>query len=175
MRGFLVWVFGTVVAFLVTAGAFLLLANLGSNASERSLESRPSSSSASLPLELKMGKEQLESFEARPDQAFYLVVSNQGESAFSKVNLTLRVSSEDTALSRSRYYRAEIEQLKAGGSKTAQFSLDLSPFSEPRNQSTYQAGSEGRNRTILEVQATTPEGISVVKTAVLPLAEDSST
>lgn len=160
------WLLGTIGAFLLTTGAFLLLANLGSNASERSLEPRQSPTSTSPPLEIKMNESRLQRLRAAPGQTLPLVVSNQGQSAFSEVNLTLRVYSEDTALFDSSYYRRSIERLEAGESETIRFSLDLSPAPKFSDRE--------RARTILEVQATTPEGISALKTAVLPFPDDSS-
>ncbi|CAN5642313.1 hypothetical protein BH24ACT21_BH24ACT21_00350 [soil metagenome] len=175
MKGFLIWFFGTVGAFLVTAGAFLLLANLGSNASERSLESSPPSSGARLPLELNMNRDELESLEALAGQELTLVVENGSSNSFSEVSLTLRVSSEDTTLADSRYYQAKVNELEAGESERATFPLDLSPLADPREEGAYGSGSRGRSRIVLEVQATTPEGISAVKTAVLPFSDDGST
>lgn len=175
MRNLLVWTFGTAGAFFITAGAFLLLANLGSNASERSLNPKPPSLKTGLPLELKMDKDRLKSLRARPDQELSIVVNNRSEKDFSEVNLTLRVSSGDTSLSKSRYYQAKIKPLKAGTSKTARFLLDLSPISESPDQSVYPPENEEINQIILEAQATTPEGISSVKTAVLPLSDGNST
>ena len=173
MKGFFIWFFGTVGAFLVTAGAFLLLANLGSNASESSLESDPPSPDARPPLELNMNKDELRALEARADQDLTLVVDNGNSESFSRVSLTLRVSSEDTTLSESRYYQAQVNELEAGETERVTFPLDLSPLADTQEE-TYEPGSQGRSRIVLEVQATTPEGISAVKTAVLPFSEDSS-
>ncbi|CAN5652882.1 hypothetical protein BH24ACT22_BH24ACT22_03110 [soil metagenome] len=167
---------GTFVAFIVTAGAFLLLANLGSNASERSLGPPPSSSSPRPPLELSMNRQQLESLEALSDQKLTLAVRNGSGDSYSKVSLTLRVSSEDTTLAKARYYRKEVNRLNAGESEPVPFSMDLSPLADLREDKSYLPASEEqvRSRIILEVQATTPEGISTVKTAVLPFSSANS-
>ena len=175
MKNFLIWFLGALGAFVFTAGAFLLLANLGSNASERSLEPPSSSSNVRLPLELRMNEDQLSSLEARRGQELNLIVENGGSSSFSKVSLTLRVSSEDTALTGARYYQAKVENLEAGGSKPVRFPLDLSPISDAGGAETYQPEDQERSRVVLEVQATTPEGISTVKTAVLPFSNGGST
>lgn len=173
----MIWFFGTAGAFLVTAGAFLLLANLGSSASERSLEPGLTSSDTRPPLELDINEDQLNSLEALPDQSFMLVASNRSQSDFSKVSLTLRVSSEDTALTSSRYYQAEVDDLGATESERFRFPLDLSPLAESREEGSAprSSGGQERRRVVLEVQATTPEGISAVKTVVLPLSGDDST
>jgi hypothetical protein len=174
IRNFFIWLFGTVGAFLVTAGAFLLLANLGSNASEHSLEPASPSSSNRPPLELTVNRDRLKSLEALPDQQLMLVVANQSQSTFSKVSLTLRVSSEDTTLTNSRYYQASVNELKAGESEEVEFPLDLSPISAPRGANISPANGQERRRILLEVQATTPEGVSAIKTAVLPFSGDST-
>lgn len=175
MKSFLIWFFGTLGAFAFTAGAFLLLANLGSGASERNLEPPSPSSSIRLPLELGMDEDQLETLEARTGQNLTVVVSNGSSSPFSEVSLTLRVSSEDTALGRARYYRAKVENLGAGDSEPVRFPIDLSPISGSREGESYQPGGQERSRVVLEAQATTPEGISTVKTAVLPFSNGNST
>ncbi|MGB3635913.1 MAG: hypothetical protein WA982_17885 [Rubrobacteraceae bacterium] len=112
--------------------------------------------------------------EAVEDQELTVAVRNGSGSSFSKVSLTLRVSSEDTTLARSRYYRAEVSELKPGESESVPFALDLSPLAAPREE-VYAPGGPVQSRMVLEVQATTPEGISAVKTAVLPFSGDGST
>jgi hypothetical protein len=108
------------------------------------------------------------------NQELILVVDNRSNNAFSKVSLTLRVSSEDTGLADSRYYQAEIDELEAGESERVTFPLNLSPLKDPREEGAYRAGNQDRSRIVLEVQATTPEGISAVKTAVLPFSDEGS-
>lgn len=172
MRGFFIWIFGTVGAFLVTVGAFLLLANLGSNASERSLEPNPTPSDAGSPLTLNIRSEELSSLESLEGQEFTLGVENSSSAPFTEVNLTLRVASEDTTLTDTRYYRAEVEELEADDARLVDFTLDLSPLADSRSGEIDQSDQE-QSRIVLEVQATTPEGISTVKTAVLPFSSDS--
>ncbi len=120
-----------------------------------------------------MNRDQLKSLRAFEDQKFTLGVRNGSNNPFSKVSLTLRVSSEDTTLASARYYRAEVSDLKAGESGPVPFTLDLSPLAERTENKSFLSGDQVQSRTVLEVQATTPEGISTVKTAVLPLSGDA--
>ncbi|MGF1473654.1 MAG: hypothetical protein ACFB50_18175 [Rubrobacteraceae bacterium] len=175
MRGLMIWIFGSAVAFFVTAMAFLLLANLGSNASERSLEPGEPVSRPRLPLGIELDHSQLHSLKPRPDQELSVVVTNQGKSGFSKANVTLQVSSEDTRMSSPRYYQARVGKLGAGESKTVRFTLDLSSLDGPEAEDPSLPEDSGRGRSLLEIQATTPEGVSTVKTAVLPSPEEGST
>ncbi len=102
------------------------------------------------------------------------MVRNGSDDPFSKVSLTLRVSSEDTTLSGARYYRAEVNGLEAGESEPVPFPLDLSPLADLPGNGAPLSGDRAPSRIVLEFQATTPEGISRVKTAVLPFTEDST-
>ena len=154
MRGAAILVSGAALAFLLTSGAFLLLANLGSNPSERTLA--PAASGPEPFLTLTFGKSQLESLQQAPDQRLAPVVRNGREEPISDVNITLEVSSENTALSEVRHYRATVEKLDPGESISVPFEIDLSPL------------GQSPDRMILEVQATTPEGLSAVRTAILP-------
>ena len=164
MREAVVWVFGAALAFFVTAGAFLLLANLATGPSEESLPPDPQPSQSGPALELSLDEDQLASMEALPDQRLDLGVENAGDEDLSDVNLTLEVSSENTALSDARYYRETVQALEAGGSVTVQFYLDLSEGEGPNPVAVPEPP-----RKILEVRATTPTGVSTVKTAILPL------
>lgn len=166
MKGMLIWTAGAVLAFLATAGAFLVLANLSSTLSTRSVEPEPAPSNTASQLGLELNESRLQELEKESGQVLPLTVDNPGESALSNINLTMRVTSEDTAQPGTRYYQAIISELAAGESKTVRFTLDLS--SSERTQVTRGSGSP-EPRSVLEVQATTPEGISAVKTAVLPL------
>lgn len=121
-----------------------------------------------------MNSEQLKSLETDANQELTLMVRNGSDSSFSKISLTLRVSSEDTTLARARYYRSEVSTLKSGDSKFVSFPLDLSPLADPGEEN-HLPENQVRSRIVLEVQATTPEGISTVKTAVLPFSGDRST
>lgn len=152
-----------------------MLANLGSGASERRLEPGSDSPETRPPLELSVGEEQLNSIERLADSGLILRVNNRSQDAFSRVSLTLRVFSEDTTLTSSRYYQAEVSDLQTGNSERVRFPLELTTASNSRGSNTYAAGKAKRSRVVLEVQATTPEGISAVKTIVLPFPKDGST
>ncbi len=163
MREAALWISGAALAFFVTAGAFLLLANLGTGPSEESLPPDPQPAESGPALELNLDEDQLATLRALPDQRFEVGVENPGDEALSDVNLTLEVSSENTALSDARYYRETVDTLAAGGSDTVRFYLDLS-----EGESTIPAAVPEPPRKILEVRATTPTGVSAVKTAILP-------
>jgi hypothetical protein len=159
-----IWLSGAALAFFLTAGAFLLLANLATVPSEKSLAPGQHEAGSQPAVELGLDAEQLASLRPLPDQNLDLVVKNEGGRPLSDVNLTLSVSSENTALSNSRYYRQTVEQVKVGGTANVRFGFDLS---EPEQRVTGRPASEPA-RTILEIKATTPDGISTVKTVILP-------
>lgn len=167
MRGILIWGVGAMLAFLVTAGAFLVLANLSSSLSTRSVAPTPAPSNSAPLLKMSLSEASLEELKKEAGQTLPLTVDNTGESVLSNISLTMRVTSENTAQPRARYYRATIKELAAGESKTVRFTLDLSA---PRSSESRQPlpPDSPEPRSVLEVQATTPEGISAIKTAVLP-------
>ncbi len=165
MREAVFWVSGAAVAFFITAGAFLLLANLGTGPSEKNLPADPGSDESGPGLELSLDEAQLAALTALPGQRLDLTVENVGDEDLSNVNLTLEVSSENTALSEARYYRKTVEKLAAGESTVVPFYIDLST---PAAGLTVPDTPEPP-RTIVEVRAATPEGVSAVKTAILPL------
>lgn len=167
MRSVVSWVSGAVLAFLLTAGAFLLLANLGTGPSERKLPPHPPSAASGPSLALSLEEDQLASLKRLPDQKLVLGVSNEGDRDLSDVNLTLKVFSENTALSEARYYRATVQSLPTGESVNASFEIDLSPPIGTGSGLAYSGGLDPP-REIIEVRATTPEGVSAVKTAILP-------
>ena len=164
MREAALWVSGAALAFFATAGAFLLLANLGTGPSEESLPPDPQRAESGPALELHLDEGQLASLRALPDQRLEVGVENSGDEDLSDVNLTLEVSSENTALSDARYYRETLDTLAAGGSTTVRFYPNLS-----EGEGTIPTAAPEPPRTILEVRATTPTGVSAVKTVVLPL------
>ena len=166
MRGVALWASGAALAFFVTAGAFLLLANLATGSSEENLspDAGPGKSGPALDLDLNRG--QLDSFEAGPGQKLRLVVQNEGDRGFSAVNLTLEVSSGNTALPETRYYRHTLQALETGETRAVEFVMDLSG-AENTSAPTPAAPSEPQE--ILEIRATTPEGVSAVRTAIVPL------
>ena len=165
MRSLLLWISGAALAFLVTAAAFLALAEIGSSFSERSLPPRPSRSGPSLSMNL--GETQLEKLKTKPGQRLVLGLRNEGKNKLSNVSITVEVSSEDTSLSDARYYRHTLKSLPTGKYATVGFRLDLSPFSPsaPGNSDT---GNPEMPRQVIEVRATAPGGASGVRTVVLP-------
>ncbi len=166
MREAALWISGAALAFFLTAGAFLLLANLGTGSSEKSLPLDPPPDRSGPALELNLEEGELASLRALPDQRFVVVVKNPGDEDLRDVHLTLEVSSENTALSDPRYYREDVATLAAREDVAVPFYLDLSP---PEGTSPAVPAVLEPPRTILEVRATTPTGVWAVKTAILPL------
>jgi hypothetical protein len=160
------WASGAALAFFVTAGAFLLLANLGTGPSEESLPPDPQSAQSGPALQLNPDEDDLASLRARPDQSLDVGVKNSGDEDLTDIHLVLEVSSENTALSDARYYRETVDTLDAGRSTTVPFHLDLS--AQGGTGLAMPAIPESP-RTIVEVRATTPTGVSAIKTVILPL------
>lgn len=165
MRDAALWAAGAALAFLVTAGAFLFLANLATGPSAEDLPATPARGKPGPALDLDLNRDRLASLEPAPEQELLLTVENAGGRDFSNVNLTLESSSGDTANPRSRYYRQTLRDLKSGEDVEVRFLLDLSG---PAESSASPTASDGRSE-ILEIRATTPEGVSEVRTAILPL------
>ncbi len=160
MRGLVFWISGAAFAFVVTAGAFLFLANLSSNTSEKSLSPATPSAASGPSLSLSLQKDQLSSLKQLKDQKLTVTAKNSGDEELSGISLTLKVSSEDTSIPEVRYYRATVDQIKAGKSSDTPLDIDLSPLDQNDEITS--------TRTIIEVRATTPSGVSAVKTAILP-------
>lgn len=163
MRGIISWVSGAALAFLLTSGSFLLLANLADDSSEESLSPTPPSPSAGSSLSLELDEDELLEMEQQPGQKLNVLVRNTGKEDLSKINLVLKVFSENTALSEARYYRATVEELPVGDSNNIDFVIDLSPIETAEAETTEPA------RMIIEARATTPSGVSAVRTAILPV------
>lgn len=160
MRSLALWSLGAGAAFAITASAFLLLATIGSGVHERKILPQPPAAPAVEPsLELHLAQAQLKSLKPAPDQPLTVTVNNQGKESLSNINLTLKVASENTAASQARYYRATLEELAAGAGANVEFALDLS---RPGFN-----GNMKNPQSIIEIQATTPAGITAVKTVVL--------
>ncbi|MDQ3793208.1 MAG: hypothetical protein M3341_11355 [Actinomycetota bacterium] len=169
MREAALWVSGAVLAFLATAGAFLLLANLGTGPSERNLTPDPPPEESGPALELTLNQDRLASLRALPGQELVLGVRNAGDENLSDINLTLEVSSENTALSDARYYRKTIDELPAGRRVDVPFYLDLSAAASTVLSSASASVVPEPPRKIIEVRATTPGGVSTIKTAIVPV------
>jgi hypothetical protein len=164
------WVSGAALAFFITASAFLLLANIGTGPSEKSLPPDPQPAESGPALELDLDEDQLASLRPLPGQELELGVSNPGGKDLSNINLILEVSSENTALSDTDYYRKTLDELAAGRSVTVPFYVDLSvPESTTMASGTSAVAVPEPPRKIVEVRATTPEGVSAIKTAIVPL------
>lgn len=163
MREAALWVSGAALAFFLTAGAFLLLANLATGSSEEDLSPDQGQGKTGAALDLDLDESRLASLEAKPGQTLRLAVQNEGDRDFSSVNLTLEVSSGNTAVPETRYYRHTVRKLRAGETSDVDFILDLS-----RSENTSGAAPTEPQK-ILEIRATTPEGRSAVRTAIVPL------
>ena len=166
MRGVISWFSAAAVAFLVTAGAFLLLANLGRDQAQDQRISRPQSTQSGPTLKMELQGSQLEALEQAPGQRLAVQVSNNGSRPISGVNTTVKVASENTAISETRIYRADVAKLKADETKTVEVDVDLSFFEAPVGNAP--DSSVEPPRTILEFRATTLRGASAVKTVILP-------
>lgn len=158
----ILWLSGAAMAFLVTAGAFLLLANAGDGPSQESLQPESPSARSGPALELSLDKDRILSTPPLPRQEIAVEVINAGKEELTKINVTVKVFSENTAVPEARYYRENLERLSPGESTTAPFTVDLSPFEETTEMAPEPA------RKIIEVRATTPSGVSAVRTAILP-------
>jgi hypothetical protein len=163
------WISGAAFAFFATAGAFLLLANLGTGPSERNLTPDPPPAESGPALELSLNKNRLASLGALPGQELEVGVRNAGDEDLSHVNLTVEVSSENTALPDALYYRDNVNELPAGSSVPVRFYLDLSQRKSTMGAATSAPAVPESPRKIIEVRATTPEGESASKTAIVPL------
>jgi hypothetical protein len=165
MRDAALWAAGAAVAFLLTAGAFLVLANLATGSSGEDLPAPPARSGRGPAIDLELNRDRLTSLEPQPNQELLLTVENAGDRPFSSVNLTLESSSGNTANPQTQYYRQTVQDLEPGENVNVPFVLDLS---NPTQASSSPMAPGDRAR-ILEIRATTPEGVSEVRTAVLPM------
>ena len=166
MRDIIFWLSGAALAFLVTAGAFLFLANLATAPPEKHLNPDQARGESGRAVDLILDREQLASLRYLPDQSLSLVVENEGEEQLSDVNVTLSVFSENTALSDFRYYRQTVQKIPAGEAASVRFEFDLLVREEPAARPP--TANPEPWREILEIKATTPEGNSTVRTVILP-------
>ncbi|MDN5696645.1 MAG: hypothetical protein L0G70_01570 [Rubrobacter sp.] len=172
MRGALFWLASTVAAFAITAGVFLVLAEMGTDPPEQSLSADGGNrSEPRAPLSMELRESDLESLEAQEDQSLRISLENRGERELTSINVYLALSSEDTSKQETRYYEAELQDLQAGESRNVSFDLDLSPPENGGEQS-YEDRPEDSSEeemNILEARAASSEGASTVNTAVLSL------
>jgi hypothetical protein len=166
MRDIVFWLSGAALAFLITAGAFLFLANLATAPSEKRLNPDQARGGSGQAVDLILNRERLASLRPRPDQSLELDVENQGTSRLSDVNVNLGVFSENTALADVRYYRQTIEKIPAGEAASVRFEFDFPVREEPAARPP--TANPEPSREILEIRATTPEGNSTVRTVILP-------
>lgn len=164
MRGALFWTASTVLAFAVTAGVFLALAELGTAPPQQSLSNDEPPPESRNPLSLELRQSALETLEEEAGQTLGMTLSNGSDRTMTDINVYLILSSEDTADQETRYYEAEVRELASGQSKRVRFELDLSP---PEPEEPGVASSDEESFNILEVRAASSEGVSIVKTAVL--------
>lgn len=165
MRGLALWASAAALAFFVTAGAFLLLANLATGSSEENLPPGAGPDKVGPALDLNLNRRQLDSVEAKPGQKLQVTLQNEGDRGFSDVDLKLKVSSGNTALPETRYYRRSVQTLATGETRNVEFVLDLS---EAETKAPAPA-TPSEPQKILEIRATTSDGVSAVRTAVVPL------
>ncbi len=116
---------------------------------------------------LDLSEDQLESLEKRPSQRLVLDVENGSDEELPRVDVTLDATSGNTAWPRKRSYWEAIGTLAPGESTTVEFEIDLSPQIPAEGREANPAGADPQPREVLEARATTPEGASAVKTAVL--------
>jgi hypothetical protein len=164
MRDVIFWLSGAALAFFITALAFLLLANLATVPSEKRLTPDPPPGESGSAVELVLDEGRLASLRPFPDQSLDMVVKNEGDRRLSSVNVTLKVSSENTVLSDIRFYRRTVDKVKAGGEANVRFGFDLS---DPEQPAPGRPASEPARR-LLEIRASTPDGIFTAKTVILP-------
>jgi len=158
-RGVLLWLLATSAAFLATAGAFLLLANLGAGPGRGSGPIPRAPEAAGPALALRFAEDRLGELERRPDQALTLYVENRGDRELADVGVTLDVASEAALEASARRYEESVEGLAPGERRAVEMQVDLSPPVETPEAQDW--------REILEARATTPGGVSAVETAVL--------
>jgi hypothetical protein len=163
MKFLLSWVSAAAFAFAVTAGAFLLLANLGTGPSETDLPSRPEEGQSGPALSLTIRKDGLAALSSQPDQELSFDLKNESERELRDVSIFVTVFPEDTSVTSDRGYEATVERLAPDETATAKFSVDLSP---PPDLETRVAAEPPR--WIIEARATTPDGVSAGRTVILP-------
>ena len=168
MRSALFWIVGASLAFFLTAGAFLVLANFGTapKASDPIPSPGPTEGGPRGPkLTLSFSDERLEALERRREQTLTLYLKNGSEEELESVDLELAVSSEDTKHPEVRRYHETVERLAPGEVEAVDMTVDLSPI-RPVEGMVVLGEGPGRHREVLEARADAP-GATAVKTAVV--------
>ena len=169
MRGALFWLGGASLAFFVTAGAFLLLANfaVAPRASDPIPQNNTSGQSPPAQgLALSFSEERLEELQRSKDQMLTLYLENRGDGDLASVNLVLTVSSEDTARPGIRRYRETVADLAPGEIQRVDLMVDLSASRHTESMAVLEGASHG-DREIVEARAYPPGGSMVIETAIL--------
>jgi len=169
VRSALFWLLGASLAFFLTAGAFLVLANFGTTprANDPIPQPEPSEGGPRSPkLALSFSEEGLKALERSQDQTLTLYLENSSEGELKNVDLELTVYSEDTAAPRMRRYRETVAGLAPGEVEAVDLTVDLSP-PRPVESLAVLGEAPGSVREVLEARADAPGATTVVKTAVV--------
>src|ERR687893_245316 len=124
MREMALWISGTVLAFFVTAGAFLLLANLATVPSDKSLTPDPSSRRPGPVLDVSLDEDRLASLRARPGQSLALTLKNEGDRAQKAETLPPDFPPKTPPRPNPRSSHRKVETLPAGESTPVRFEFD---------------------------------------------------
>lgn len=169
VRGFALWLVGASIAFFVTAGAFLLLANLGAGLGQSGpIPQSPSSAGSGPALTLRFAESRLEELETSTGQTVPLYVENVSEDELQEVDVTLDVATEGTVDTRERSYRTSVTDLAPGERRSVELEVDLSPPPPAGDREGTDGLDTAGEREILEARATAPGGRSAIQTLVLP-------
>ena len=169
MRSAIFWLMGASLAFFVTAGAFLVLANFGTAPKANDSITRPESSGGEPrgpQLALNFSEEGLQGLRRSQGQTVTLYLENRGEKDLESVNLELAVSSEDTTRPGTRRYSEGITRLAPGEREAVDITVNLSPPPPVGGFAVLDEGPES-DREILEARAYAPGQSPVVKTAIV--------
>jgi hypothetical protein len=167
MRGALLWLLGAAAAFVATAGAFLLLANLATQPADPAASlGRLSGPETPHPrpngiVVLDLDKGRLKGLEPAPNQKLTLSARNAGSKEVADVRVELSVVFPGIpGGDERRTYEEDLGALGPGESAEAEFSFDLSPATRE--------DESGGGRAYLEARAiSASQGVTDVKTVVL--------
>ena len=169
MRSAIFWLVGASLAFFLTAGAFLVLANFGTAPKANDPIPRPETSEGvprGSQLALNFSEEGLQGLRRSQDQTVTLYLENRGEEGIGSVHLELAVSSEDTTRPGTRRYREKVTGLAPGEGEEVDITVNLSPPPPVGGFAILDEDPES-NREILEARAYASGVSPVVKTAVV--------